>query len=327
MRLGETATEERQVWLRAFYGFNPEEAGYLGFTRESQRQDMLGKMRDGDLVLIYGAVEGLTQPDLRSQALGFMEIKLEKCRDTDRQNEASRAWKIEHGFEDRWTYGVKVVRAWRIRNRVRIGTIAPKAYRSENRFERTTKAILLESDERRRALSHPVYQVNVYGEVPLAEEDLAASTMDEVLSPSRGIPPSFGNRASHHEDGENYLYLMMLTAKAEALLGRAGPHVGKALVKIGRSNDPSRRLKEINGGFPNNAMCRWQLKYYQAFADGTTAHSHENELKDEFVKQFSSQGKEFFCGDGDATERAFQAFCASKIPKILAAAGRAKGVK
>jgi len=136
--------EDRQVWVRAFYGFNPEEAGYIGFTHEAQREDMLSRMKDGDLVLIYGAVDSLTDTDLQRQALGFMEVELERCRDVDRQNEGSRKWKLDHGFQDRWTYGLKVVRAWRVTNRVHIKTIAPKAYDSKKRFERTTKAVIVE---------------------------------------------------------------------------------------------------------------------------------------------------------------------------------------
>lgn len=319
--------EDRQVWVRAFYGFNPEEAGYIGFTYEAQREDMFNKMKDGDLVLIYGAVDTLTKEDLQRQALGFLEVKLERCRDTDRQNEASKQWKRDHGFENRWTYGLKVTRAWRVTNRVHIRTVAPKAYDNKNRFERTTKAILLEPDEKRRALSHHVRQVNVYGEPPIATDELASGYLSEVLKPSKGIPPSYGNRTSTHEDGENQLYLMKFSANAEVLLGKSGPHVGGALVKIGRSNDPARRLKEVNSGFPERAVLRWELTFNQSFEDGRTAHQYENELKKRFAQDFTSQAGEFYTGEWKAIERAFQSFCFSKMPAILAAAGRAKGVK
>ncbi|PHR22446.1 MAG: hypothetical protein COA37_12060 [Hoeflea sp.] len=327
MKLEQFSPEDRQIWVRAFYGFNPEEAGYIGFTHEAQREDMFRKMKDGDLVLIYGAVDSLTQVDLQRQILGFLEIKLERCLDVDRQNEASKQWKLDHSFEDRWTYGIKVVRAWRVINRVHIKTIAPKSYDNKYRFERTTKAVLLEQDEKRRAFSHPVYQVNVFGEPPIGEDDLRKGTMEEVLKPSKGIPPSFGDRNSKHEDGENHLYLMKLSTNAEMLLGNSGPHVGKALVKIGRSNDPLRRLKEVNGGFPERAVCRWALMHHQPFEDGNTAHTYETELKARFAKEFTSQAGEFYTGEWGAIERAFQLFCFSKMPKILAAPGKAKGVK
>ncbi|MFG6563581.1 hypothetical protein ACGYLI_05110 [Sulfitobacter sp. 1A13421] len=325
--MGDLLPEDRQVWVRAFYGFNPEEAGYIGFTHKSQREDMLTKMNGGDLVLIYGAVDSLTDADLQRQALGFMEVELERCNDVGRQNDASRSWKLNHGFQERWTYGLKVVRAWRTTNRVHIKTIAPKAYESKKRFERTTKAVLLEPDEKRRALSHYVRQVNVYGEPPIAANELASGYMNEVLKPSKGVPPSFGDRNSKHEDGENYLYLMKLSANADSLLGKTGPHVGDALVKIGRSNDPIRRLEEVNSGFPERAVCRWKLAYSQSFENGETAHNHECELKERFAREFTSQAGEFYTGGWSAMERAFQTFCCSKMPKILAAAGKAKGVK
>ncbi|MER9917914.1 MULTISPECIES: GIY-YIG nuclease family protein [unclassified Mesorhizobium] len=318
--------EDRQVWLRAFYGFSPEEAGYLGFTYEPQRETMLERMRDGDLVLIYGAVDHLTDTSLKRQALGFLEVTGERCSDRERSAPPAIDWKEEHGFLDRWTFGVKVRRAWRVRNRVRVNTIAPEAYANENRFERTTRAILLTPEERERALSHPVFQVNVYGEPSISEAELAKGVMGELLKPSRGFPPSLGTRTATHEDGENNLYLMMLEGGAEALLGRTGSHVGKALVKVGRSNDPKRRLKEVNGGFPENGTCRWKLVNSQAFPDVSTAHRHEDELKDLFKVRFSSQGGEFFTADKREIENEFMRFCVSKMPAIKSAPGKAKGI-
>jgi hypothetical protein len=32
-----TIAPERRVWLRAFWGFGPEDGGYLGFTLEGKR--------------------------------------------------------------------------------------------------------------------------------------------------------------------------------------------------------------------------------------------------------------------------------------------------
>jgi hypothetical protein len=229
MDLKQLAIADRQVWLRAFYGFNPEQAGYIGFTKEGQRASMMDQMRDGDLVLIYGAVEELTDQDLRAQALGFLEVEVEACRDVDRMSEASLQWKVDHNFEDRWNYGLIVRRAWRVKNRVGIATIAPRAYQSRNRFTRTTTAMLLEADECERALSHSVYQVNVFGEPALPAQDLPQGQFEKLLRPSPGIPPSFGDRSSSYEDGENLLYLMMLTVGAEALLPKPAISFGHAL--------------------------------------------------------------------------------------------------
>lgn len=325
MNLQDIDVSDRQVWLRAFYGFDPEGAGYLGFTYESQRRSMMDEMRDGDLVLIYGAVEDLTDKDLRAQALGFLEIDLEPCRDSERMSVESHTWKVERGFQKRWNYGIKVRRAWRVRNRVRVATIAPKAYEGRHRFTRTTTAILLESDERERALSHPVYQVNVFGEpeIDVAEQGPIGS----LLKPSRGIPPSHGQRTSNYEDSETSIYLMILTENAHAFLTKGAAEFGHALAKVGRTNDIARRLKEVNCGFPERAMFRWKPIAQHRFATAGEAESAEEDLKYLFDRDFKSQGNEFFSGDRKAMAAAFDRFCARKVPIILGAAGKAKGIK
>lgn len=312
----------RQIWLRAFYGFNPEEAGYIGFTKSADRETMFGKMQDGDLVLIYGAVDDLTQTDLKSQALGFLEIELEHCEDRERMAQSAIDWKIENDFAERWTFGIKVRRAWRINNRVNIKMIAPNAYHNKNRFERTTRAMLLDAAEHRRALSHPVRQVNVFGEAPLADDDLGRGRMSTLLKPSRGVPPKSGKRTSNYEDGENQLYLMMLSEKAGALLGGRSRYSGYALAKVGRSNDPKRRLKEVNCGFPESAAFRWELKCMQKFENAKRTHELEQELIAKFDGPFHSQGGEFFAGEQRKLVSEFELFCALKLPAILGASVR-----
>lgn len=316
---------DRQVWLRAFYGFDPEESGYIGFTNSGDHRVMMEQMRDGDLVLIYGAVEDLTDQDLRAQALGFLEISLAICTDRERMSDDAYADKVQRGFQERWTHGIKVRRAWRIRNRVSIRTIAPDAYDHKNRFTRTTRAILLTPDERERALSHPVRQTNVFGEPPILDENLPAGPMEALLRPSRGVPPGFGERTSAYEDGENQLYLMLFNARADLLLGKS-IRPDHALAKVGRSNDPNRRLRELNFGFPAPTSVGWKLAQTHIFPDGATAHSHEDLLKGLFEREFTSQSGEFFTGPQKAMAQAFQSYCIASSPKILGAPAKAKGI-
>ncbi|MCV3765100.1 hypothetical protein [Rhizobium sp. TRM95796] len=51
----------RSIRLRSFYGFNPEEDGYIGWSEETARDRMLGQIVDGDLFLIYGATSSETR--------------------------------------------------------------------------------------------------------------------------------------------------------------------------------------------------------------------------------------------------------------------------
>lgn len=315
----EGADIDRQIWLRAFYGFDPENTGFIGFTNEADRETMFSRMRDGDLVLIYGAVDEITQPDAKSQALGFLEISLERCEARERMSDPAWAWRVEHGFENRWSHAIKVRRAWRINNRVHIQTVAPTSYNNRFRFDRTNRAKLLEPEEVRFALSHTVRQANVFGEPAITAEDLQTGQIAQILAPSRGIPPTPGLRTSDYQDGDNHLYLMLLTAKAGALLGPCHRFADYALVKVGRSNDPKRRLDEINAGFPKSAHFRWELINTYKFASADLAHELEQKLISEFADRFQSQGGEFFAGVEQKLRREFESFCTRHLPAILGA--------
>lgn len=319
--MGEGETD-RQIWLRAFYGFDPENTGFIGFTNEKDRETMFSRMRDGDLVLIYGAIDELTHSDAKSQALGFLEVELERCDARDRMSDQAWNWRVEQGFEDRWSHAIKVRRAWRIDNRVHIRTIAPASYQNGFRFERTNRAKLLESHEVSRALSHTVRQANVFGESSVTAEDFQRGQMARILRPSRGIPPKLGERTANYEDGDNHLYLMLLTAKAGALLGPRHPFADYALIKVGRSNDPKRRLGEINSGFPESAEFRWSLSRMQKFETADLAHELEQKLITEFAGRFQSQGGEFFVGVETNLVREFDSFCTRHLPAILGATVR-----
>ena len=52
------------VFVRSFWGFNPESASLIGFTRLGDRKAFLDEFQKGDLVLIYGADGGLTEEKL-----------------------------------------------------------------------------------------------------------------------------------------------------------------------------------------------------------------------------------------------------------------------
>lgn len=325
--ISEIAMGDRQVWVRAFYGFDPENGGYIGYTYEKSREKMLARMKDGDLVLIYGAVDDLTRPDQKSQALGFLEVTTELCMDTERMSQSAIDWRVEHNRQHRWRYGMKVRRAWRVLHRVGIKNLAPDAYQNVHRFERSSTAMLLNADDRRRVLSLMVRQVNVFGEPPISEVDLAEGQMERLLKPSVGPVPTFGSKTSQSEDGDTFLYLMILSQNAESLFGHSTTHTGKALVKVGRTNDPARREKDLNVGFPERSAIRWKLTHRQKFEDAMTAHNHEIEIKKLFEQKFRSEGGEFFIGERRDIESFFTAFCISKMPKILGAAGKAKGVR
>lgn len=89
-----------RIWLKAFWGFDPEHEGYLGFTREGDREKFIEQALSGDLVLIYGADAPETEAMDRRQALGFLEIEPSAIPDRQRMSAEALRRKIENGWEN-----------------------------------------------------------------------------------------------------------------------------------------------------------------------------------------------------------------------------------
>ena len=121
-------TPKRAIWIRAFYDFNPEEAGYVGWTRESGQARALRELKDGDLILVYGASTHQTQRTLRSHVLGFVEIEAQAIRDTDKSSDASQVAKKANGQEVLWPYAIPIRRAWRALDKLPIERVASDTY-------------------------------------------------------------------------------------------------------------------------------------------------------------------------------------------------------
>ncbi|WP_298922648.1 hypothetical protein [uncultured Roseobacter sp.] len=43
----------RTIWLRSFFGFSPEEDGYIGWSKDANRKHVLSKASSSDLMTIF----------------------------------------------------------------------------------------------------------------------------------------------------------------------------------------------------------------------------------------------------------------------------------
>ncbi|MCJ9668526.1 MULTISPECIES: GIY-YIG nuclease family protein [unclassified Neorhizobium] len=286
-----------RVWLKAFWGFDPSEDGMLGFTRLGDRSNFIANWQPGDLVLIYGASSAQTDSTQRRQALGFLEIEPVEIPHTDRLSPRGSQRRIELDSQDRWTYAVPAKRAWRVTRPINIKSIAPFTYSAKNARNTASRGMLMQAVEASAALALPVKPVNVFGEAPV---DLSGAEfpMASLFSPSRGLKPTFGSRTAVYADGDTYLYLHKLEGQAAELIGRSAlSMVGKVVVKIGYSNDPTRRSEELNAGFPPASRTRWKtLAVSGKFPSAEDAKAAEDFLKAELAVKSESLGREFFLG-------------------------------
>jgi len=287
------------IWLRSFFGFDPTRDGYIGWTKEAGRDNMIRQARPGDLVLIYGADTPETATEQRRQALGFLQIDLDPIMDVDKSSAEGLRRKRDNGWEDKWTYALPVRRAWRIDRKIELRHLAPATYTPEMGRAIAAWSKKLTPEEVETVLQLPVTEVDVYGEPPIGEDAVREAPFRDVFRPSRGVQPSFGTRASEYLDGPHKLYLARFEGDIGALLGRPASAVArKTLVKAGFTNDPKRRCAELNSGIPPAANKRWILwQISAAYPSGAAAKEAEDALKADFAARFESLGGEFFLGD------------------------------
>jgi hypothetical protein len=119
---------------------------------------------------------------------------------------------------------------------------------------------------------------------------------------------------------------MKFSGRADTLVGHAA-RPGLTLVKVGRTNDPKSRLRQVNFGFPNPEHAGWKLVRQHTYPNGSAAHEREEALKQRFAEVFQSQSGDFFLGNLTAIETAFHRFCTADTPLILGAPAKALGIK
>jgi hypothetical protein len=297
----------RRIWLRSFYQFGPEDDGYIGWTEEGPRDRMLGLIEDGDLFVIYGASSAETEKSHRNRVLGFLQVEARAIKDVDKASAGGMQRKRANGWQDKWTYAIPVVRAWRSNESILLERIAPKTYRPEAGQAIAVWNPPLLPEEVEMALKIKVREVSVFGEPIVVTTGSDNSPLGQAFKPSRAFPGSFGKRTTTYEDGPTVLYLARFDGDGFALLGQPKPMFDKSvLLKIGVSNDTNRRLSEINGGFPPAAIGTWTMQLVsEPYQGRQAAEVAEQAFKDKAEKALQSLGDEFFRGDWPSAQGIF----------------------
>lgn len=158
------------IWLRSFFGFSPEEDGYVGWSQEANRKHVLSKASSGDLMMIYGAGSVSTSSSDILRVLGFLQIETKPIRDVDKASEKGIQRKRDNGWQDKWTFALPVRRAWRVTQPLRLDQVAFLTYQPKKGRAIAAWSPALEPDEVERALALRVTEVPVFGEPPLEAE-------------------------------------------------------------------------------------------------------------------------------------------------------------
>ncbi|MBB5747062.1 GIY-YIG nuclease family protein [Brevundimonas variabilis] len=145
--------------------------------------------------------------------------------------------------------------------------------------------------EAAEALRLAIYDTAARQDLNAREGPIAPNAADTEDKPSRGPAPVFGERTVVIEDSDCVVYVHVLEG-AVAPLFDALPD-GDDVLKIGRSNAPHRRLRQLNAGFPPAMGFRWSLLAVKPFADAQSAHDAEQALLLRLYGEARSLGGEF----------------------------------
>ncbi|MBL6612402.1 MAG: hypothetical protein ISS15_21110 [Alphaproteobacteria bacterium] len=287
----------RRVWIKAFWGFDPENEGFLGFTREGDRKRLFDQYRAGDLILIYGTKGGRTEREDRGKALGFLEVVPDAIDWRTRISEEALNWKRKQGALEKWNFAMPVRRAWRVtpgQALLDIEKLAPQTYERSNVQNIATRGKLLTDAEARAALRLEVAETAVFAspDAPDVEKPLA----EDGYRPSRGLVGAPGERTVVVEDGPCKIYLMRWQGEAAHLLGtRFGDVRMLTVLKVGMSSDPARRCLGLNSSLPPAGVARWTVVAESNFYPNIdAAKKREDRLKSLFDQHFKSLGGEYF---------------------------------
>lgn len=289
------------VWLTSFYGFRPEEWGFLGFADETRRQAFVLGSKPGVLVVIYGAGEA-AKGELH-KVIGIQQCSHELGH--AQQFMYPPAWEAkvkDPKNASRWNYAVKATRAWRVTQETQmdVRNFAPEATRTGAWQHIGSRGVLLTKAEAANILRLDLQEVDVYGENTITES--MAGSAKEILAPSRAGPVSQNSFVTRESEGPKHLYILQLRGDTDAFLGK--PAKGQVIVKAGFSKSPQTRCADHNKAIPKCAF-HWEVVHsghksgFDPYPTSDHAKHGEREMQKTLCEMPDgrSLGGEFFLAD------------------------------
>jgi len=289
------AATDPRVFVTGFWGFKPADEGYVGFTHQSTRDRLLAEWRDGDLLLVVGVQGQHTLKHDVGRCLGIVEIEPRPIMDHEGASPAGYRQKVEKFGTDRWKFAVPIRKAWFVGREVKARYVAPETCSSSNARAVATSYRQLNAKEAATACGLPLRKAELWGQPDwIADPSELTTETTAEREYRRGPAPNFGTFTTVRTDGDTCLYLMVLEGPIDAMFPRHLPAAsGRAVVKVGRSNDPKARCEQLNSGFPPHAGVQWKLSGVQRFDSADEAHAAEGAALEDLKKAGMSLGKEF----------------------------------
>lgn len=269
---------EVTLFITKVWGFG-DPAGPLQFASEGWRQNALGKLKDGDRVVLVGTQGSETDSDERGRLLGIMEPTSHPVRSLDFDLRQAPADFDEAG-NYKWPLGLHNRRAWLLLDRPRLSDISGRAFHMDS-----AQGIVALDPEEARTVDGLARR-----EVPLLPPRAhAAERIDRAQGGSKrkGPPPSTTIRRGvmHMRRAPAYTYAMELIG--------AQP----VAIKVGWAFDPKQRRDQFNrAAMPELGGLRYRLLLSQLWDTARLAYAFEQSVLRHFSAALSSKNGEVIVG-------------------------------
>ena len=232
------------VWIKAFYGYDPESWGCVGYNQPGRIDTLINNTTDPFIMAIWVTFD--SNDPAAGKLAGFMEVTHEKGRRAD----FIAPFQDDAHEKGKWEYSLRASRAWEIlpefQPKIRDFYPDMQAGKRERASGRWAEKLPDQYIEKLKAL--PRREVKVYGS--------DAEITPDIVFPSTkgGFVKSGPGRRNGFEVGEprsleKELYILKLNGDVDAFLGRNGH--GQSIYKIGLSISPETRKATLNSAIPN----------------------------------------------------------------------------
>lgn len=298
------------VWLTSFYGFNPAQWGYLGFSTKGQRDHFIKNTQPGTMVVIYGHKSKAPEGQ-RGQVIGIQQV-------SHRVNSAQAfmdpaIWAAKEADEvtkGKWELGVKAIRAWKVvpESYLTIDDFANESYTASRAQFIGSQGVRLTPAEARKIFDLTLIETSVFGECNI---DIAVPVKGEILlRASKPGPVSQTSYMVKEAEGPKENYILQLNGDLNAFLGR--PAEGRKVVKVGMSVSPSSRMETFNAALPACAFS-WSI-LRSNLLDGRAPYASsqlglrgEEGMKQVMASRAEWLGGEFYLASQDVIDAAWAA--------------------
>lgn len=266
--------DQPKIYATLAWGFAPERWGAIGFSQESVRNRLAQELRSSDgLVLTMGTMGEETVEAERGRLLGLHTLGTRPVATEELVEPGLWASHIaDNGGSPKWPYGLPIIAAQRFTAPPLRARLLPRLHEENLHRKLAANFELLTDDEVAAVLACGRESVSELWSSP------KGSFVSHVL-PGRptGPPPVPGERLLSARSGPAATYCFRLNGQALAAVARGilGWPSDLVIYKVGFSNDPSRRLRELNAYLPDEGMLGWTHAWAQWHRDEINAWAME----------------------------------------------------